>query len=88
LYNLCIILADRKNLNNNTYNDKVYAKQDYSTIGLKPVVLSRLQKITDEYYPGMFLPSTLIIMMNEIKRGCYKVGIHNVKLDFSGHYTS
>jgi hypothetical protein len=60
----------------------------YSTIGLKPAVLSRLQKITDEYYPGMFLPSTLIIMMNEIKRGCYKVGIHNVKLDFSGHYTS
>jgi hypothetical protein len=60
----------------------------YSTIGLKPAVLSRLQKITDEYYPGMFLPSTLIIMMNEVKRGYYEVGTHNVKLDFSGQYTS
>ena len=60
----------------------------YSTIGLKPAVLSRLQNITDEYYPGMFLPSTLIIMMNEIKRGYYEVGAHNIKLDSSGQYTS
>jgi hypothetical protein len=60
----------------------------YSTIGLKPAVFSRLQKITDEHYPGMFLPSTLIIMMNEIKRGYYEVGAHNLKLDFSGQYTS
>jgi hypothetical protein len=60
----------------------------YSTIGLKPAVLTRLQTITDEYYPGMFLPSTLIIMMNEIKRGRYEVGTYNVKLDFSGQYTS
>src|ERR671932_2095433 len=60
----------------------------YSTIGLKPAVLYRLQRITDEYYPGMFLPSTLIIMMNEIKRGYYQVGTNNVKLDFSGQYTS
>ena len=36
----------------------------------------------------MFLPSTLIIMVNEIKRGCYEAGTHNVKLDFSGYYTS
>jgi hypothetical protein len=60
----------------------------YSTIGLKPSVISRLHKITDEYYPGMFLPSTLIIMMNEVKRGNYEVAIHNIKLDFSGQYTS
>jgi hypothetical protein len=60
----------------------------YSTIGLKPAVFSRLQLITDQYYPGMFLPSTLIIMMNEIKRGCYEVGSYNVRLDFSGQYTS
>jgi hypothetical protein len=26
--------------------------------------------------------------MNEIKRGYYEVGIYNVKLDFSGQYTS
>lgn len=40
----------------------------YSTIGLKPAILAKLQRVTDEYYPGMFIPSTLIIMMNEIKR--------------------
>ena len=36
---------------------------------LKPSIVTRLQGATDEYYPGMFIPSTLIIMMNEIKRG-------------------
>ena len=41
----------------------------YSTVGLKPVILNRLQEVTEKNYPGMFLPSTLIIMMNEIKRG-------------------
>lgn len=60
----------------------------YSTIGLKPDLLARLHHITDTYYPGMFLPSTLIIMMNEIKRGYYSVNIHNIKLDLSGRYNS
>ena len=60
----------------------------YSTIGLKPSIVTRLQRATDEYYPGMFIPSTLIIMMNEIKRGYYSVGLHNVRPDFSGQYTS
>ncbi|MGA8105527.1 MAG: hypothetical protein WB815_02640 [Nitrososphaeraceae archaeon] len=60
----------------------------YSTIGLKPSILTRLQRATDEYFPGMFIPSTLIIMMNEIKRGYYSVGLHNVRPDFSGQYTS
>jgi hypothetical protein len=60
----------------------------YSTIGLKPAILAKLQEATDRYYPGMFIPSTLIIMMNEIKRGYYHVGIHGIKPDFSGRYTS
>jgi tRNA(Met) C34 N-acetyltransferase TmcA len=60
----------------------------YATIGLKPVVLSKLQKDTDEFYPGMFLPSALIIMMNEVKRGYYSVEMQNVKADFTGRYTS
>jgi len=60
----------------------------YATIGLKPSILTKLQSATDEYYPGMFLPSALIIMMNEIKRGQYSVEMHNLKLDFSGVYTS
>lgn len=60
----------------------------YATIGLKPAVLAKLQKDTDEFYPGMFLPSALIIMMNEIKRGYYSVEMHNIKADFSGVYTS
>jgi hypothetical protein len=60
----------------------------YSTIGLKPDLLTRLRHITDMYYPGMFLPSTLIIMMNEIKHGYYNVNLHNIKLDLSGRYSS
>ena len=62
--------------------------QGYATIGLKPAILARLQKDTDEFYPGMFLPSALIIMMNEVKRGFYSVEMHNIKIDFSGRYTS
>ncbi|MDG7050504.1 MAG: hypothetical protein JRZ94_04800 [Nitrososphaerota archaeon] len=60
----------------------------YSTIGLKPDLLTRLHNITDTYYPGMFLPSTLIIMMNEVKRGYYTVNLHNIRLDLSGRYNS
>ena len=60
----------------------------YATIGLKPSVLTKLQKSTDEYYPGMFLPSALIIMMNEVKREYYSVETHDFKMDFTGMYTS
>lgn len=62
--------------------------QGYSTIGLKPDILTRLQNITNVYYPGMFLPSTLIILMNEVKRGYYSVNLHNLRLDLSGRYNS
>ena len=60
----------------------------YATIGLKPDLLARLQNTTNTHYPGMFLPSTLIIMMNEVKRGYYSVSLHNIKLDSSGRYNS
>lgn len=60
----------------------------YSTIGLKPDLLTRLHNITNTYYPGMFLPSTLIIMMNEVKHGYYSVNLHNIRLDLSGRYNS
>lgn len=60
----------------------------YATIGLKPAILSKLQEATDKNYPGMFLPSTLIIMMNEIKRKYYHVKSHNIRLDLSGHYNT
>lgn len=62
--------------------------QGYSTIGLKPSIIEKLHNITDEYFPGMFLPSTLIIMMNEIKRGYYSVETHNIKIDLEGRYNS
>ena len=62
--------------------------QGYATIGLKPAILAKLQKDTDEFYPGMFIQSALIIMMNEIKRGYYSVEMHNINADFSGVYTS
>jgi len=60
----------------------------YATVGLKPTVISRLQEITDKAYPGMFLPSTLIIMMNEVKKGYYSVEPHEIKLDLTGHYNT
>lgn len=66
----------------------VMPTKGYATIGLKPSVLNKLQKYTDEYYPGMFLPSALIMMMNEIKRGKYTVDMHNIKLELSGSYAS
>ena len=62
--------------------------QGYATVGLKPAIIAKLQKATEEYYPGMFLPSALIIIMNEIKRQYYSVEMYNVKMDFSGRYTS
>ncbi|HJZ23864.1 MAG TPA: hypothetical protein VJ201_05380, partial [Candidatus Babeliales bacterium] len=62
--------------------------QGYSTIGLKPEILKKLQHVTDEYFPGMFLPSTLIIMMNEIKRDYYYINSHNLKLNLDGSYNT
>lgn len=58
----------------------------YSTIGLKPSVFSLLQQLTDTFYPGMFLPSTMIITMNEVKLGYYSIGMHTMKVDLSGRY--
>ncbi len=60
----------------------------YSTFGMKPVITTRLQEATDKSYPGLFLPSTLIIIMNEIKRGYYSVESHKIKLDLSGRYNT
>ncbi len=60
----------------------------YATIGLKPSIMKKLQDMTDKYYPGMFLPSSLIIMMNEINRGFYSVEEHDMKIDLSGRYNS
>jgi len=60
----------------------------YSTFGMKPVITTRLQEATDKSYPGMFLPSTLIIIMNEVKRGYYSVESHKIKLDLSGRYNT
>ncbi len=60
----------------------------YSTVGLKPAIIKKLQDVTDRNYPGMFLPSTLIIMMNEVKKGYYSIELHNIRLDLSGHYNT
>jgi hypothetical protein len=78
----------QKRLSSRIYAQLLVPSQGYATIGLKPAVLAKLEKITDEYYPGMFLPSALIIMMNEVKRGYYAVDTFNIHEDFSGRYTS
>ncbi len=58
----------------------------YATIGLKPGTYTRLQSITDAFYPGMFLPSTLIMLMNEVKLGRYSIESHRMKIDTAGRY--
>ena len=60
----------------------------YSTIGMKPAVIAKLQEVTDKNYLGMFLPSTIIIMMNEIKAERYQVHSHKLRLDLTGRYNS
>mgnify|MGYP001254859635 CR=1 FL=1 len=60
----------------------------YSTIGVKPSVMEKLQQITDRHYLGMFLPSTLIIMMNEVKAGRYTIHSHKLRLDLTGRYNT
>ena len=60
----------------------------YSTIGVKPAVMERLQYTTDRNYLGMFLPSTLIIMMNEVKAGRYTIHTHKLRLDLTGRYNT
>ena len=60
----------------------------YSTIGVKPAVMQKLQQVTDRNYLGMFLPSTLIIMMNEVKAGRYTIHTHKLRLDLTGRYNT
>ena len=60
----------------------------YSTIGVKPLVMEKLQDVTNRNYLGMFLPSTLIIMMNEVKAGRYTVHTHKLRLDLTGRYNT
>jgi len=60
----------------------------YSTIGLKPTIIKKLHDTTDEYFPGMFVPSTLIIIMNEIKLGYFSIDTHDIKIDLGGQYSS
>lgn len=62
--------------------------QGYSTLGLKPSTLSLLTSVTDTFYPGMFFPSTLIILMNEVKMGRYTVEAHKLRADLSGRYNT
>jgi len=66
----------------------LYAWKRLFYIRHKPVITTRLQEAIDKSYPGMFLPSTLIIVMNEIKRGYYSVESHKIKLDLSGLYNT
>lgn len=60
----------------------------YCTLGLKPSIWSLLNGITDVFYPGMFLPSTLIILMNEVNLGRYTVKMHRQRLDLTGKYNT
>ena len=58
----------------------------YYTVGIKPCIMDRISHVTNVFYPGMFYPSTLIIMMNEVKMKRYPVKMHDLDWDFSGGY--
>ncbi|MDQ3948587.1 MAG: hypothetical protein M3218_05620 [Thermoproteota archaeon] len=45
--------------------------QGYTIIGLKPVIIAKLQKIMEDYCPAMFIPSVLIILMSGVKQRYY-----------------
>ncbi len=64
-------------------------KKRYTTLGLKPEIFRRLEQAADNVFPGMFLPSALIIMMNEVKLGLYRVEMsQDIEPDFTGKYYS
>lgn len=62
--------------------------KNYSTIGLKPSVMALLKSLTDRFYPGMFLPSTLIMLMNEVRLGYYSVEMRRLAVDLQGRYST
>jgi hypothetical protein len=81
-------LAKQHYSSNYQPNDNLSIKR-YHTLGLKPRILKRLEQATDRAFPGMFLPSALIIMMNEVKLGLYKVEMgQDIEPDFAGRYYS
>ena len=59
----------------------------FTTIALKPITNERLQKMTDQMH-SMFIPSTLIMLMNEIRNGEYNICSHGLSLDLPGNYIS
>lgn len=58
----------------------------FHTISIKSITIKKLQKITDEMYSEMFLPSTLIMIMNEIKKKNYIMFTHRQNVDLPGRY--
>ena len=59
----------------------------FATIALKPITNEKLQKMTNQMH-SMFIPSTLIMLMNEIRNGEYNIHLHRISLDLPGNYIS
>ena len=60
-------------------------KKGFFSISVKPVTIKKLQKLTDTIH-SVFVPTTLIMMMNEIESGNYSIHSHKLSLDLSGTY--
>jgi len=58
-------------------------KKGFFSISVKPVTIEKLQKLTDTVHT-MFVPTTLVMMMNEIENGNYAIHSHKLGLDLSG----
>lgn len=59
----------------------------FATIAIKPTTIEKLQKMTEQMH-SMFIPSTLIMLMNEIRNGKYNLYSHRLGLDLPGNYIS
>ena len=62
-------------------------KVGFATIAIKPITNEKLQKMTNQMH-SMFIPSTLIMLMNEIKNGEYDIHTHSLNSDLPGNYIS
>jgi len=60
-------------------------KKGFFSIAIKPLTVEKLQKLTDKTH-SMFIPTTLVMLMNEIEDGNYILYSHKLNLDLSGNH--
>ena len=62
-------------------------REGYTTIDIKPATSKKLQKMT-ELMQTAFVPTTLIMLMNEIRNEKYDIRLYRFSSELPGNYTS